>query len=146
MGSEKDTTTPEAAVQTEPDRETKKGTEYLKYTFTPEEKAVHADDLARGLSDLGQLKIKKKQLVKEVDSDIADAEKSIAQLATYVKDGYKYQYIEVEIEYDYTTRKKTITRTDTGVVVRTVPMTVDELQKVFDFQPDPQNLSRDKDA
>lgn len=133
-------------VKKDPDRETKKCTEYLKYTFTPEEKAVHADDLARNLSDLEQLRLKRKEAIKAIDSDITKAEQDIHRLAAYVKDGYMYRNIDCELEYDYTQRKKTLTRLDTGIIVRTIVMTADELQKAFDFNPDPNKLSKDKDA
>jgi hypothetical protein len=102
--------------------------EFLKYEFTREEKEQFASELARNLSELDQQRLKKKEVVKSIDSEIATGEAQVSKLASFVKDGYEYRNIECDVFWNYEARIKTIYRTDTGEKVRTIPMTANELQ------------------
>jgi hypothetical protein len=106
-----------------------KTTQYLKYQFSKEEKADLADSLARGIGELEQKTLQKKDVVKAIDADIAKLESTVSLSATKVKDGYEYRNIDCIITSDYDTKTKTITRIDTEEVVRTTTMTAEELQQ-----------------
>ncbi len=110
------------------DKREEKTIQYLKYQFTKEEKADLADSLARGIGELEQKTLQKKDVVKAIDADIAKLESSVSLSATKVKDGYEYRNIDCIIAYDYEAKTKTITRIDTGEIVRESTMTNDELQ------------------
>ncbi len=100
----------------------------MRYGFTREEKEAFSGELAEKISKLEHEELRKKEVVKSIDAEIAAIKTTISGLATKVKDGYEYRNIDCEKIFDYDTRLKTLMRLDLGEVVRTVPMTADELQ------------------
>lgn len=114
--------------------EKKSVTDYLKYVFTREEKEGFAGELARSLGDLEQLKLRKKEVIKSIGSEIATLESTVGRLVSFVRDGYEWRNIDCEVVLNYSTRIKTTIRLDTLETVKTAPMTADELQRVFDFK------------
>lgn len=113
--------------------ETKMVQEYLRYNFTREELEDLATELARSLTEVNREKLHKKDVVKSLDSDISKLETKIAELAEKRNSGYEYRNIDCEVRYDYEVRMKTTVRLDTGEIIKTIPMTADELQQELEF-------------
>lgn len=114
------------------DSKKEKSKEYLKYDFSKEEVADFAEELSRKIGDLELKEKGKKDVVKNIDAEIAKLEVEISSLATRVKDKYEYRMVDCEILYDYKKKKKEYKRLDTNEKFKSVPLSESELQISID--------------
>jgi hypothetical protein len=118
-----------------PQIRTKQRQEYLKYMFTREEKEAFSEKLARKIKEAELAELRKKDVVKSLDSDIAKVKTEISDIAGKVQNGYEYRNIDCEVTYNYDTRLKTTVRLDTKEIISDIPMTADELQVPLPLGP-----------
>ena len=111
-----------------------KVTEYLKYTFTDEELLALSKTMAKKNQDLGEVEADKKRIVADFAAKVQAFESEIATLARKVYSGYEHRNVECEVTY-HTPEigMKTITRTDTGEIVREEAMSTSERQEILPF-------------
>lgn len=103
--------------------------EYLKYQFSEDELKDASKKLAYENQNFDELEDAKKALTSEFTSKINSSRASISKLSSNINNGYEYRYIECEITMDAPeTGQKTITRTDTGEIVRIEEMSDREMQ------------------
>ncbi len=105
--------------------------EWLKYTFTEEEKKKISEELAQGVVQKESLELKKKDVVSQIKSEIDAIESRVHTLSRNINQGYEFRNVECEEIKDYETRKVKIYRLDTDEYVRDRNMTPDELQMEF---------------
>lgn len=111
-------------------------TEYLSYTFTTEELADIAGQLARRNTEAAELEDRKKQVVSDFSAQITAAKAEISRLARLYSNGHEYRNIDCEVRFnDPASGRATIVRLDTGEVVKVRAMTGDELQQSLPFEP-----------
>ena len=106
----------------------------LKVEFSREQIAEYAQQLARGMGDLGQLELDKKALATAMKERIEAQEALCAKFARWVRDGYDFR--EVEVRWEMNTPRigiKTAIRQDTWVECETQPMTDSERQQNLPF-------------
>ena len=101
----------------------------LPVKLTDEEKMQCADALANALQSITDAKNKKKRIVKDLDSEIAQAEQEATDLRDAVATGREYREVIVHRVYDYEKAIVTEHRTDTGEVLRSRAMTDEERQQ-----------------
>ena len=111
-----------------------KVTEYLKYTFTDEELLALSKTMAKKNQDLGEVEADKKRIVADFAAKVQAFESEIATLARKVYSGYEHRNVECEVTYHAPEiGMKTITRTDTGEIVREEAMSTSERQEILPF-------------
>ena len=125
----------------------KETTESVKVTLTREEVMSYAMKLAQATKDLEELEARKASVVAEIKSLMSREEANVQMFSSRVRDGYEYREMAcVWIVDDPDPRKpfpdaKQLIRKDTGEVVKSVGMTVEEIrdlkQKKLSFQTDP---------
>jgi len=93
--------------------------EKLPCRLTSTEKAHRADDLARQLARLDELRVQKAQAARVIGESIKDVEKTIAGLSEQVRTGVERREVELAERPDYALGIVHVYRTDTGEVVRT---------------------------
>lgn len=107
--------------------------EYLKYTFSDEEKKDLAMQMAQTSIKKDSLEQQKTAVTKQFASDIAQAGIIIQSCASKIESGYEMRQIDCEEEPDFEKRILKTYRTDTGELVKTRPLRSDEMQKsLFD--------------
>jgi hypothetical protein len=104
-------------------------TQFVKHTFTEEEKRQIAQDMAQKVSELAQLEDQKKAVASQIKSEIDKKQAEVNISATHLNTGYEMRSVKCEVERDYKRRIVRYIRTDNGQLGREVPMTADELQK-----------------
>lgn len=110
-------------------------TKYLKVTFTREQRAEFALELARKTQHLGELDQQKKEVASALKAQIEEEIAKQQKLARLVNDGYDYQ--EVPISWTMNSPSagmKTAFRHDTGEECDTERMTDAERQESFAFE------------
>lgn len=100
----------------------------LPVKLTDEERMQCADALANALQGITDAKQKKKRIVKDLDSEIAQAEQEAVDLRDAVATGREYREVIVHRVFDYEKATVTEHRTDTGEVLRSRAMTDEERQ------------------
>lgn len=98
-------------------------------TLTREELLSLSKQLANATQELRNSDNRKKETVKMLDSEIAKWKAQQDLLASKIANGYEYRNVECTWMYDLNTEIKTLSRDDTGEVVRTEKITMKERQK-----------------
>ena len=105
-------------------------TEWLKYEFTEEEQKELAKKLAYETRNLMENEEAKKSVMSDFKSKIEAAKEKISKLSNQINNGYEYRNIECVVSLnDPKEGHKTLTRKDTGEVVKTVSMNSEEKQE-----------------
>ncbi len=111
------------------DENRNKTKEYLKCILTEPEIKESGAQLARTYSEITDLEDQKKSLVSDFKAKIDGATASASILARKIQNGYEFRNIECEEWWDYECKVLEVMRLDTGEVIKSRPMTTDELQK-----------------
>ena len=114
-------------------------TKYLKVTFTRDQRAEFALELARKTQHLAELEIQKKQVIAALKAQYEDEAALQARLARFVNDGYDFRDIEIRWMMNYPRAgQKTAVRLDaeeaTGIVEA---MSEKERQADLPFEDEP---------
>jgi len=120
----------EATAVQEPPPPVYKTREYLRYDFTDAEMLEMGKGLARANERVGALEYEKEDVVSAIKARITRAESEGAALANGLNKGYEMRDIECIIAFHVPENgKKTITRTDSGEIVRVETMDAHEMQE-----------------
>lgn len=102
----------------------------LQYQFTPEELIALGKELGESQIKLRQLDDDRKMVADEWKAKISFAEAHIDSLSNKTSSGYEYRDIECTVTMDSPAPgDKTITRNDTGEIVKIMPMDESEKQE-----------------
>lgn len=114
-------------------------TKYLKVTFTREQRAEFALELARKTQHIVELELQKKQVATALKATIEEEATLQAKLARFVNDGYDYRDVEVRWMMHYPKNgQKTAVRLDTEETTGVVEAMNDrELQSDLPFDDEP---------
>lgn len=108
----------------------------VRYDFTPEEQAELGDRLAASNEKIYQLRQSKKVATAEINAAIQVAEDESHALTIKKRQGYEMREEEVAILLNKPKRGSAqIVLASTGEVIETRPMTAEELQESFEFEP-----------
>lgn len=121
-------------------------TKYLKVTFTREQRAEFALELARKTQHLAELEMQKKQVTAALKAQYEDEAALQAKLARFVNDGYDFRDVEIRWMMNYPRNgQKTAFRIDldeaTGVVEA---MSAKERQEDLPFDDEPAAKGKEK--
>ena len=102
--------------------------EYLKCQLTEKEKTELSAQIAKAISDRASAEAKLKEVSASIKAQIAQLDAEISEKALQINNGYEYRNVECRMDKDYRLGSVTITRLDTGEVIRERPMTAEERQ------------------
>ena len=102
--------------------------EYLKCQLTEKEKTELSAKIAKAISDRASAEAKLKEVSTSIKAQIAQLDAEISEKALQINNGYEYRNVECRMDKDYRLGAMTITRLDTGEVIRERPMTSEERQ------------------
>ena len=102
--------------------------DYLKCLLTEKEKTELSGKIAKAISDRTSAEAKLKEVSASIKAQIAQLDAEISEKALQINNGYEYRNIECRMDKDYRLGSVTITRLDTGEVIRERPMTAEERQ------------------
>jgi uncharacterized FlaG/YvyC family protein len=102
--------------------------EYLKCQLTEKEKTNLSSEIAKAISDRASAEAKLKEVSASIKAQIAQLDAEISEKALQINNGYEYRNVECRMDKDYRLGTVTITRLDTGEVIRERPMTGEERQ------------------
>ena len=102
--------------------------EYLKCHLTEKEKTELSAKIAKAISDRSSAEAKLKEVSASIKAQIAQLDAEISEKALQINNGYEYRNVECRMDKDYRLGSVTITRLDTGEVIRERPMTAEERQ------------------
>lgn len=102
--------------------------EYLKCQLTEKEKTELSAQIAKAISDRASAEAKLKEVSTAIKAQIAQFDAEISEKALQINNGYEYRNVECRMDKDYRLGTVTITRLDTGEVIRERPMTGEERQ------------------
>jgi len=102
--------------------------EYLKCQLTEKEKTELSAKIAKAISDRASAEAKLKEVSASIKAQIAQLDAEISEKALQINNGYEYRNVECRMDKDYRLGTVTITRLDTGEVIRERPMTAEERQ------------------
>ena len=111
------------------EKEKEFSTQFVKHTFTEEEKKQIAQDMAQKVSELAQLEDQKKAVASQIKSEIDKKQAEVNISATHLNTGYEMRSVKCEVERDYKRRLIRYIRIDNGQIGREVTMTNEDLQK-----------------
>jgi hypothetical protein len=114
-------------------------TKYLKVTFTRDQRAEFALELARKTQHIVELELQKKQVATALKATIEEESTLQAKLARYVNDGYDFREVEVRWMMNYPRNgQKTAVRLDTEETTGVVQaMSDQEKQQDLPFDDEP---------
>lgn len=106
----------------------------LKCKFTDAEILQLGKDLAEKTELYGQIEADKKQITKEFDAKLAEAEAQIRSASGKVQSGNEYRSVDcTETFGEPDESRKTIRRLDTDEIVEVRELTTEEKQRTLDF-------------
>jgi len=115
-------------------KKTKQAKEFLKYEFTHDEIHQKGIELARLSTESQSIENERKAVAAEFKAKLDTKDAEIAVIGNHINNGYEYRYIQCTIILNQpNTGKKTVTRNDTGEVVKIEDMTPDEMQSELEF-------------
>ena len=102
--------------------------EFIKYTFTENEKKEIAIEMAQKVTNLQQAEDDKKAVASDFKSQIDGIQASVNSAATKLNNGYEMRSIKCEVVPNYDKKVWEYLRTDTGEQTKEKPMTANDLQ------------------
>ena len=102
--------------------------EFIKYTFTENEKKEIAIEMAQKVANLQQAEDDKKAVASDFKSQIDGIQASVNSAATKLNNGYEMRSIKCEVVPNYDKKVWEYLRTDTGEQTKEKPMTANDLQ------------------
>ena len=106
--------------------------EYVKYTFTEDEKKEIASEMAQKVTELQQAEDDKKAVMSDFKSNIDRIQATVNNSATKLCSGYEMRKIKCEIVPNWNKKVWEYIREDNGKLAREKPMTADDLQMQFE--------------
>ena len=107
-------------------KETEHSTEYIKFTFTENEKREIASEMARKVAELNSAEDERKAVASSLKSRIDSLQAQVNDAANKLNNGYEYRNVKCEVDRDF--KEKTIYFIFDGETVKEKPMSADDLQ------------------
>jgi hypothetical protein len=108
----------------------------VRYDFSSEERAELGEKLAASNEKIYQLRASKKLATAEINAAIQGAEDESATLTIKMRQGFEMREQQITILMNRPKRGMAqIILASTGEVLETRPMTTDEMQESFEFEP-----------
>lgn len=103
-------------------------TEYLQCQLTQQELLDAAGRLARANQAIARIADRKAEIAANLKAESQGHEAEATRLSLLITNGYEYRDVPVRVEMDTPEPgQATVTRPDTGAVVRVRPMSADEI-------------------
>jgi isopenicillin N synthase-like dioxygenase len=102
--------------------------EFIKCTFTENEKKEIAIEMAQKVANLQQAEDKKKAVASDFKSQIDGIQANVNNAATKLNNGYEMRTIKCEVIPNWKKKVWEYWRVDIGTIAKTKPMTADDLQ------------------
>jgi hypothetical protein len=102
--------------------------EFIKHTFSDDEKRDIAVEMAQKVSELQQAEDNKKAIVSDFKSQIDGIQARVNNAATKLNNGYEMRTVKCEVVPNWDKKVWEYMRTDTGEKVKEEAMTADDLQ------------------
>ena len=106
--------------------------EFIKYTFTDEEKKEIASEMAQKIVNLQQAEDDKKAIMSDYKSQIDGIQAGINSAATKLTAGYEMRSTKCQVVPNYPKKVWEYIRVDTGKMVKEKGMTSNDLQMEFE--------------
>lgn len=103
-----------------------------KYKFTPEELAEMHKKLMAQLDIRDSIKLRKKQVVAQLNSESEECEIQISNLRSQLSAGYEYRQFMCDVYKDFTHKCKRFIYPETGEELGTEPLTAEDWQTSLD--------------
>jgi hypothetical protein len=107
---------------------------FAKHTFTKQELEGFYKDLAKSIADLRKKENEKSALVAQLGADIKKLEGETESLATKVQNGYEHKNMDCIAKFDWGKDKKEIIHPETGEVLWSGAISMDERQLRLEAQ------------
>lgn len=120
--------------------------EYLKYEFTPAELAEIAEDMAKAAEEMDAAEARKKSVTAQVKAEYEKAAAEHKEHYQKYRNRGEYRNIKCEKLFDDIKGTVTITRLDTGEVVKQRAMTSSERQQELDLGGRESGIDREPDV
>lgn len=108
--------------------------EFIKYTFTDEEKKEIAAEMAQKIVNLQQAEDDKKAIMSDYKSQIDGIQAGINSAATKLTAGCEMRSTKCQVMPNYPKKVWEYIRVDTGLLVKEKNMTSNDLQMEFENQ------------
>ncbi len=109
----------------------------LKCKFTDAEILQLGRDLAEHTEKYGQIEAEKKQMTKQFDATLAEAEAAQRSASGKIQSGYEYRSVDcTETLGEPDDNKKTVRRLDLAEIVEVRELNEEEKQRLLDFRAD----------
>ena len=102
--------------------------EFVKYTFTDEEKKEIAAEMAQKIVNLQQAEDDKKAIMSDYKSQIDGIQAGINSAATKLTSGYEMRSVKCEVVPNYKKKVWEYINVDTGLMIKEKGMTSNDLQ------------------
>ena len=107
-------------------------TETLPVNLTTDEKLDYAARAARAVDNIAQMQSEAKSTAADFKARIKDDTEEVAKLSRCIRTGIDYRPIEIREIVEHDKSHAAVYRQDTGKLVRTRPLTPDEMQTSLD--------------
>lgn len=105
-----------------------KVTQSLPVQLTQEEIVEAARSLAKTTNELRDCESRKMEVTSQFAADLKKLKATTDSISIKISNGYEYKEVECAWALDYAKDTKTLTRLDTGEVVRTAQLTIEDRQ------------------
>lgn len=115
-----------------PPRRVKKFKQSLKCELSESEVLMAGENMANAERNVTELQNELTAMKKQFNGRIEEQVAALGRYANLVRDKFEYRSTDCEMVFDYKQATVTTTRTDTGDMIESRPMTEDELQMEMD--------------
>ncbi|NTW67218.1 MAG: hypothetical protein HGB21_13080 [Nitrospirae bacterium] len=122
-----------------------KVTKILECQLTDAERIGHGTDMSTLTLEINELEEQKKSVMADYKARIDGKGADARRIAQILKQGYELREVDCEELRDYETRTVTVVRLDTGEMVSSRGMTIEEMQEAMGFAQDAEYEEVDRD-
>jgi hypothetical protein len=113
-----------------------KSSEYIRHTFTAEERLKMGDELAQAFNRMADIETEESVLKAQIKERKSQVEQTISKYSRELSNGFTMMTVECRLEWDApNVNEVSYVRVDTGEVVKTRPFTEAERQADLPLEP-----------
>lgn len=109
----------------------------VKFVLIDSDYRKYSCELSEALNGKQEAEADLKAVSTQIKSKVAECEAKIQQLSSKLSCGYEYREVDCSIVYDFPAKVKRWERVDNKEVVKTVPISDEELQEEAELNPPP---------
>lgn len=114
-----------------------KSSEYIRHTFTPDERLKMGDELAQAFNRMADIETEESVLKAQIKERKSQVEQTISKYSRELSNGFTMMTVECRLEWDQpNVNEVSYVRVDTGEVVKTRPFTESERQQELPMDAD----------